>query len=236
VRKLRVLSPVAHRTRDHEILRPIRPAAHEREDMINVIGCDPVSAPVAATALSGELACDVLFRMRSGRCSLAGTTVARARCAHPFVASVVHRRIGATLRAVSLVVLVTVGIAFLAVRDSVRSLARSFSRTSRRLLFGVGDIVLAHVREMRFSMILVVPTRSRAVAGPALRLETARPVLPNVEELGTRRLLNAALRTRLERGTIGAHPNLVSVATPSDVPASRGHSVRSLFYHVPVTT
>lgn len=104
------------------------------------------------------------------------------------------------------------------------------ARFRRATLGGIAPLPLSRAA---LRLILARVLRSTSVAArSAPGSDPARSIGAGIEELSRRWQLATALRTRLERGTIGAHRNLVSVATPRELTTRRGTFVPP-FYHFP---
>lgn len=235
-----VLAPVAAEARDNEILRPVASASGERN---HVVGFPVVAqflvTPVTASALTFELSPDISSRMSAGDSSnpspseagvrLAGFWISRVVLARKFAD--VFRVLGKPLRhevtplsgkplVVVNPILAHVRIAFLAV----------LHRSTLRL--GVASFRVTPIRLSRASVLAFLAGCDESVQATLIRVEEFSAAREDLKTACADLEWGAKAS-----GTISLHREPpVPHATPPAVSAARGHSVRSPFYHVPVTT
>lgn len=210
VRKPRALAQVAGGAGDHEILRAVASATRQGHDVVDVVvPTDLLTTPVAATVLARPLGGNVGGGVGANGSSLDGLSVS---VAGRYGIAVVPLPLPMLRRLLVLVVLVP--------------LAQVL-----RNLFAVALSVRAVLPLEAFRVVRSVGPMVGIQAGLAAWVQPIPTRLVPVEVLRRRRKLAAALRTRLRWGTIGAHTDLVSVATPREPQTRRGTFVPS-FYHM----
>ena len=239
VRETRVLALIAVGAGDHEVFRTVGPTTGDGHDVVDVItASDLLPAPVAASVLAPVLSAHVGTRVAAAVTPLASSPVALVRLALLGVGGRPSRRI---LPAATLVSSVPVP---MKPAHPLGILPRPFSNLGVPA-FAVRLVVqVAHFLDVlgvafsprlcksvsAFAIPIPPGIGIGAVADATRPVKAVSTVLAGVEELGSTRLLNAALRTRLERGTIGEH-GLTSVAMPPEFTA-RGGAFVPPFYHL----
>lgn len=262
VREPRLSTCVACGAGNHDVLWPVRAAASERHNVVDVIAPpDSTTAPVAAATLACTLSGDIGLRVRPFCSPPSGCIVPPARHASraaavpgvvlpplarvlaPIVGRqiVVHAAASDLLRAVRCVVSARVFVGLIRVIGEPAALVGGALLPVLRVIAAVVGAPLVAVTLSISSGVPLgllrvsdaVRIRLRLHAVLAARVEH-KPVtaLATIEMLAVCRKRNAALRAGLERGTIGAHRTSVVRCHAPGCVQHRRGTFVPPFYHV----